>query len=188
MADWVFRRPWFPNLRQRRVWDRVYWSEQPSVSSGNAGRLSTGVKLVGVLSINAGSAGRFSTGVRVLGVLIVRSGSAGRLATGAKVLGVALLRAGNAGRFSTGVGQLDSITCCEITLANLLLIKGDIARIFKILKADEDNHAQIIRLLRILDADIRRAPSPNPILAPVRTSVITRANTYNRNNRPKDSE
>ena len=168
MADWVFRRPWFPNLRQRRVWDRTFWSETPPVASGNAGRFSTGVKLVGILSIKAGNAGRFSTGVKILRVVI--------------------LRAGNAGRFSTGAGQLDSITCCEITLANLLLIKGYIARIFKILKADEDNHAQIIRLLRILDADIRRAPSPNSILAPVKTSVITRANTYNRNNRPKDSE
>jgi hypothetical protein len=168
MADWVFRRPWFPNLRQRRVWDRTFWSETPPVASGNAGRFSTGVKLVGILSIKAGNAGRFSTGVKILRVVI--------------------LRAGNAGRFSTGAGQLDSITCCEITLTNILLMKADIARIFKILKEDKDSHAYIIRLLNSLDASIRRAPTQSPILSPIKTSTITRADTYNRNNRPKDSE
>lgn len=148
MADWVFRRPWFPSPLQRRIWDRTFWSETPSVPAGNAGRLSTGVK----------------------------------------VLAITIIKAGNAGRFSTGVGQIDTITCCEITLANILLIKGDIARIFKILKADEDNHAYIIRLLRILDSDIRRAPSTNPALAPIKTGSITRAPEYNRKDKPKGWE
>jgi hypothetical protein len=140
------------------------------------------------LSIKAGSAGRFSTGVSVSLSLIVRSGSAGRLATGAKVIGIAIIRAGNAGRLSTGAGQLDSITCCEITLANIILLRGDINRILKRLEKNDEDHAYIIRLLRILDSDIRRAPTTNPTLAPIKTGSITRAPDYNRKDKPKGWE
>jgi hypothetical protein len=89
-------------------------------------------------------------------VSISPAGNAARFSTGAAVMLFLPLRAGNAARFSTGVGASTLIDCCEINTAHLLLIESLLARMFRRMDKMDDDHAYIIRLLRILDADIRR--------------------------------